>query len=152
MHALTDHPKSLLDSFLNGTTDGHDLPYRLHTGADLTRHSGKLAEVPSGDLADDVIECRLKEGRSGLRDTILQLMESVSHTELGSHKGERIACGLRGECRGAAQASINLDDAIVLTLGVQGILNITLTHYAYMADDSDGDVAELLKLRVGQRL
>ena len=62
MHTLTDHPKPLLDSLLNGATDRHDLPYRLHTGADLTRHSGKLAEVPSGDLADDVIECRLKEG------------------------------------------------------------------------------------------
>ena len=148
MHALTDHPEPLLDSLLDGATDGHNLAYRLHTGADLTRHSGKLAEVPSGDLADDVIECWLKEGRSGLRDTILQLMESVSHTELGSHKGERIAGGLRGECRGAAQASINLDNAIVLTLGVQGVLDVTLTHYAYMADDADGNVAELLKLRV----
>ena len=98
MHALTDHPESLLDRFLNGATDRHNLAYRLHTGTDLTRYAGKLAEVPSGDLADDIIECRLKEGRSGLRDTILQLMESVSHTELGSHKGERIAGGLRGEC------------------------------------------------------
>ena len=73
-------------------------------------------------------------------------MESVSHTELGSHKGERIAGGLRGECRGPTQASIDLDDTIVLALGVQSVLDITLPHYAYMADDSDGDVAELLKL------
>ena len=146
MHALADHPKSLLDRFLNGATDRHNLAYRLHTGADLTRYTGKLAEVPSGDLADDVIECRLKEGRGGLRDTILQLMESVSHTELGSHKGKRIAGRLGGECRGPTQASINLDNAIVLTLGVQGVLDVTLTHYAYMADDADGNVAELLKL------
>ena len=98
MHSLTNHPKPLLDRFLDGATDRHDLTYRLHAGADLTRYTGKLAEIPSGDLADNVIKCRLKEGRGGLCDTILQLMKSVSHTELGSHKGERIAGRLGGEC------------------------------------------------------
>ena len=54
----------------------------------------ELGKVPARNLADYIVECRFEECRSCLGDRVLEVEESVSETQLGCHKGERITCCL----------------------------------------------------------
>ena len=56
VHALTNHAESLLDEFFEGATDGHDFTHRLHAGTNLAAHTHKLGQVPTWNLADEVVE------------------------------------------------------------------------------------------------
>ena len=112
----------------------------------------ELREVPAGNLADHVVEGRFEEGRGGLGDGVLEFEEPVAHAQLGGHESQGIAGGLAGERRRTAQAGIDLDDAIVFALGVEGVLHVALAHDADVADDLDGQGAELVILGVGERL
>ncbi len=62
VHALSNHAQTLLDGLFEGAADGHDLTYRLHARTEFTVHTLELTEVPTRNLADDVVQCRLKEG------------------------------------------------------------------------------------------
>ena len=112
----------------------------------------ELAEVPAGYLADDIVQGRLKEGRCGLGDSVLQVEQPVAQAQFGRHESQRIARGLGSESRGTAEACIDLYDAIVLGLGVEGILHIAFAHYAYVAYDAYGQFAQLVVFAVAERL
>ena len=58
VHALTDHTQTLLHHLLERTSDRHDLTDGLHGRTDLTAHTSKLGEVPTGDLTDHIVEAR----------------------------------------------------------------------------------------------
>ena len=152
MHALTDHAESFLQGFLEGAADGHHLAHRLHRRAKLALHTVELGEVPAGYFYHHVVEGRLEEGTRGLRHRVLQFEEAVAQSQLGGDECQGIARSLRGQCRRTAQTGIHLDDAIVLAVGVEGILHVTLTDDADVTDNLDGQCAQLVILRVGQRL
>ena len=98
MHTLTYHAETLLNRLLEVTTDGHYLADRLHAGAQFLVYTAELAEIPAWYLADYIVECRLEECRSGLRNGVLQFKQSIPHTQLGSYESKRIACRLAGQC------------------------------------------------------
>ena len=112
----------------------------------------ELAEVPARDFAHHVVERRLEEGRSGLRHRVLQIKQPVSQSELGGHERQRIACSFRRQRGRTAQAGVHFNHAVVFRFGVEGILHVTLAHDTDVADDADGQLAELVILAVGQRL
>ena len=152
VHALPDHAQSLLDGFFEGAADGHHLAHRFHARTQLAVYAAKLAQVPTGYLAHHIIERRLEESARCFRHGVFQFEQAVAQTELGSHKSQRIAGGLRRQSRRTAQTGVHLDDAIVFRVGVEGILHVTLAHNADMAHNADAELAKLVVLAVCQGL
>ena len=150
VHALSDHAQTLLDHLLEGTSDRHDLAHRLHARADVSAHAGKLSEVPAGYFANHIVELRSHIGRVGCAH-LANLVEGVAQGYLGGHEGEGIAGGLGGQCARAAQSGVDLDDAVVVGLGVEGKLYVALAHDVQMAHAADGNLLQHLHLLVGQR-
>ena len=150
VHALSDHAQTLLDHLLKRAADTHNLAHGLHRRTDLTAHACKLRQVPAGDLADHIVELRSHVcTRCGAH--LANLIQRVSEGDLGSYEGEGIAGGLTCKCRGAAQAGVDLDDTVVVGLGVECELNITLTDDAQMLHALDGDLLQHLHLLLLQR-
>ena len=93
MHALAYHAETLLDDFLEGAADTHDLAHGLHAGTNLAADTSKLGEVPTGDLGNDVIQlgsnvCAI----SGAH--LANLVEGVTQGNLGGNESQGIAGGL----------------------------------------------------------
>ena len=141
VHALSYHAQTLLDNLFKGASDGHHLAYGFHATAEFTVHSAELSEVPAWNLADAVVECRLKEGRGGLCYGVLQVEESVAESEFCGDESEGVSGGLRCQCRRSAESGIDFDDAVVFAFGVEGILYVAFADDTYMADDTDGKLA-----------
>ena len=99
MSALTDHTQTLLDSLLERAAYSHNLADTLHAGTDLAGNTVELRKVPTRNLADDIVEGRLEEGRSRLGHGVLQVEKTVAQTELRCHECERITCRFGGQCR-----------------------------------------------------
>ena len=78
MHSLPYHAEPFLDGFLERAADGHHFAHRLHAAAQHPIYAMKLPEVPTGNLANHIVECRFEEGGSGMGDSILQVEQSVT--------------------------------------------------------------------------
>ena len=152
VHSLSDHTESFLDGLFKGTSDSHHLTHRLHRRPQFLIDPMELREVPAGNLAHHVVEGRFEEGRCGLRHRVFQFEESVTHTQLCSYKGQRIASSLRGQGRRTRQTGIYLNHTIVFRLGVEGILHVTLADNTDMTDNLDSQRTQLMILRIGERL
>src|SRR5690554_4235421 len=76
---------SFLDGLLKGSTDAHNFTYRLHLQTQPTICPLKLVKIPSGDFYDNVIQCRLKKGRSGFGDLVFKFIEMITNGELCSN-------------------------------------------------------------------
>ncbi len=152
VHALSDHAQSLLQGLLKVSSDGHHLADTLHRRAQLLVDATELAQVPSGNFADHIVECRLKEGAGGLGHRVFQFKKPIAHAQLSGHESQGIACGLGCKRRATAQSGVDLDDTIVLAVGVESILHVALSDDADVPDDADGQVAQLVILRIGKRL
>ena len=152
VHALANHTQALLDRLLEGTTDGHYLTHTLHTGTQLVVHAVELGKVPTGNLAYHIVKSGFEEGAGGFGDRVLQLEQTIPQAQLGSHKCQRIASSLAGQSRRTAQACVHLDDSIIFGVGIEGILNVTLTNDADVADNLDGQCTQLVVLTVRQGL
>ena len=150
VHALADHAQALLDNLLEGAADGHDFAHGLHAGTDLAAHADKLRQVPAGYLADEVVELRSDVGGVG-RAHLADLVERVAQGNLGGHESQRITGGLGRQGRRTAQAGVDLDDAVVVGLGVEGILDVALAHNVQVADTLTRQGLQCLYLLVGER-
>ena len=93
VHTLTNHAHTFLNGFLKGASDGHNLTYRLHRRSEFLVNAMELAQIPAWNLADHIVECRLKECGCCLGDGVLQFKQSVSHSKFCSHEGQGITCG-----------------------------------------------------------
>jgi len=80
VHALTNHTQTLLDGLFEGAADGHDLAHALHAGTQFVVDAVELGEVPTRNLADDVIEGGLEEGAGGLGNGVLELEQSITQS------------------------------------------------------------------------
>ena len=80
MHPLPDHAKTFLDNLLECASDCHHLAHRFHGTADFAAHAVEFAEVPAGNLADDIVESRLEESGCGARHRILKVKQTVTET------------------------------------------------------------------------
>ena len=101
----------LLQRFLEGAADRHDLADRLHGGGQHRLGAGEFLEGEARDLGDDVVDRRLEGGRRrAAGDVVLQLVQRVADGELGRDLGDREAGRLRGQRGGARDARVHLDD------------------------------------------
>mmetsp|Transcript_25250 Transcript_25250/g.75010 ORF Transcript_25250/g.75010 Transcript_25250/m.75010 type:complete len:998 (+) Transcript_25250:65-3058(+) len=146
------HAQRLLERLLPRAADGHHLADRLHRRADLARDAVELGEVPARHLGDDVVEGGLEAGGGRERDRVGQVGEEVAERQLGRHRGERVARRLGGERGRARQARVHLDDAVVVRVRVERVLDVALADDAEVAHDLDRRRAEHVVLVVGERL
>mmetsp|Transcript_12244 Transcript_12244/g.26463 ORF Transcript_12244/g.26463 Transcript_12244/m.26463 type:complete len:392 (+) Transcript_12244:464-1639(+) len=146
------HPQRLLHALLERAADRHHLADRLHRRADLARDALELGQVPARHLDDDVVERRLEARGGRLGDRVGQVRQQLAQRELGGDEGERVARRLGGERRGAREARVHLDNAVVLRVGVERVLDVALADDAQVADHLDGGRAEHVVLLVGERL
>ena len=152
MSPLPDHTKTLLDSLLERASDSHDLADTLHAGADLARYAVKLGEVPTRNLADNIVKRRLEESRCCLGNRVLKVEQTIAETKFRSHESKRITCSLGCQCRRPRQSGIDLDHPVIHGIRVVSILHITLTHNTYMAHDADRKFTKEIVVLVRQSL
>ena len=152
VHTLSDHAEAFLDHFFESATDGHHFSHRFHRTAELAIHTAELAQVPTRNFAHHIVESRFEEGRSRFRHRVFQVEKSVAQAQFSGNKGQRIAGGFRSERRTTTQTRIYLNHTVIFTLGIEGILHITLTHDADMAHNADRQLAKFVIFAVGQRL
>ena len=115
----------LLQQFLEGSADRHDLADRLHRGGQHRLRARELLEGEARDLGDDVVDRRLEGGgRGAAGDVVLQLVQRVADRELGGDLGDREAGGLGGERGRARHARVHLDDDEPAVGRVDGELHV----------------------------
>ena len=136
VHSLTNHAQSLLYHLLKRATYCHNLANRLHRRTDKTAHSGKLGQVPTGNLAYHIVELRSYVCRVG-GSHLTNLVEGITKGNLCSNKSERITCCLGSKGGRTRQTGVHLDDAVVVGLGIKGKLDVALTHDFEMAHTVD---------------
>ena len=144
--------QSLLQRFLEGSTDGHRLTHRLHLrGEDWTRQR-ELLERKAWTLHHHIVEHRLERGRRRLCDIVGEFVEPVAHCELRADARDRKTGGLRGERRAARHTRVHLDDDHIAVRRVHRELDIApagvdpdLANHLYRG------VTHRLILAVGQR-
>jgi hypothetical protein len=147
-----DRPDRLLDGLFERLADSHDLSDRLHRRRERSRDPRELLEIPPRDLDDEVVERRLEARTRVLGDRVLDLVERDVETELGRRVRERVSGRLGSERRRTRKTGVDLDDAVLLRVRVERILDVALSDNAEVADDVDGGRPEHVVVRVGQSL
>ena len=143
-----------LYGFLEVTADGHHFTHGLHLGGQHRIRFSKLLEVEARDLGNHVIDGRL-EGSRGLAtgDLILQLIQGVTHRQLGGHLGDREAGGLGSQRRGTAHPRVHLDHHHATVVRVDAELHVGTTGFhANFTQHRQRGVAHDLQLFIGERL
>ena len=118
VHALPDHAESFLNRFFKRTTNRHDFPNGFHGRADLFGNALELRQIPAGNFHNAVVQSRLEERAGCLRNAVFQLVEIVPHRQFSGDKRKRIAGRLAGKSGRTRQTGVDLDNAIVLGIGV----------------------------------
>ncbi|KAG2007663.1 hypothetical protein GB937_008476 [Aspergillus fischeri] len=150
--ARIDLANSLLERLLKGTTDGHDLTDRLHGTANVALDVLELAQIPPGNLGDNVVKTRLEVGGSGLGNGIGKFRESVAQTDLRSSVGKRVTSSLGSQSRRTRETCIDLNDTVVKSIRLQSVLHVTFTNNTEVADNLDGSGTEHVVLFIRKGL
>mmetsp|Transcript_11119 Transcript_11119/g.20610 ORF Transcript_11119/g.20610 Transcript_11119/m.20610 type:complete len:955 (+) Transcript_11119:141-3005(+) len=146
------HAHGLLHRLLPRAPNGHHLPHRLHGRADLRGHPFELGQVPSRDLRHHVVQARLEARLRHFGHRVLHFRQLHAQAQLRRHERQRVARGLGGQRRGAAEARVHLDDAVLERPRVERVLDVALADDAQVPNHLDGGGPELEVLAVAQGL
>ena len=143
----------LLQRLLEGAADGHGLPHRLHLSGQHVRGLGKFLEGEPRHLHHHVVDGGLEAGRGLPGHVVGNLVQRVTHRQLGGDLGDGKSGGLAGQGRAAGHPRVHLDDhqaAVVrmhreLDVGAPGI-------HADLPDDAQRGVTHHLVFLVRQGL
>mmetsp|Transcript_53712 Transcript_53712/g.150040 ORF Transcript_53712/g.150040 Transcript_53712/m.150040 type:complete len:338 (-) Transcript_53712:1913-2926(-) len=149
---LVDHAQSLLDGLLERAPDGHHFSHALHAAADLRVHRREFAQVPAGNLRDDVVEARLEAGSGAPCDAVAQIHQVAAQGQLRSDVRKRVPGRLRRQRAAPRQARVDLDDAELLAVRVHCVLDVAFPHHAQMAHHLQGTLPQPEVLRIRERL
>ena len=83
---------------LEGIGDSHYLTCSLHLSTEVSLSVYELIERPLRELNCNVVECRLEGSICVARNGILDLIESVAQSDLGSNLRDRVTCRLGSQC------------------------------------------------------
>lgn len=147
-----DLADSLLERLLKGSADSHDLTDRLHGAANVALDVLELGKIPPRNLGHNVVQGGLKVGGSGLGDSVGQLGEGVSETNLGGGVSQGVSGSLGGQSRRSRKTGVDLDDSVVKTIRLEGVLDVTLANDTEMSDNLDGSASEHVVLLIAQGL
>lgn len=90
-------PDSLLQRFLKGSADGHDLTNRFHGRTDVPFDVLELRQIPLGDLGNNIVKSRLETSGGGFGDGVGEFGKSVTKGNLGGGVSKRVTSGLGGK-------------------------------------------------------
>ena len=152
MHSLSNHAKPFLDSFFKSTTDSHHLTDRFHRRSQFFIYTVEFTQIPTWNLTYNIIQCRFKESGSSLGYRVLQVEESVTQSQFGSNKGQRITSCFRCQSRRTGKTGIYFNHPIIFGFGVEGILYITFAHNTDVADDTYCQFPEFMIFLIGKCL
>ena len=92
--------QGFLEGLLEGAAHGHHLAHRFHLGGEAAVGCGEFFKSKTWNLGDHVIDAGLKTGRCGTAgDFVAQLIKRVTHSQFGSHFGNRKTGGFGGQGR-----------------------------------------------------
>ena len=92
-----EHPEGLLDNLGKAPADRHDFADAFHFGADANGGAPELGNIPTRNLAHQIVERRFEESRRAAGDAVRDLRQAVADRDLRRHVCQRIAGGLAGE-------------------------------------------------------
>ncbi len=146
--------QGLLHRFLEGAAHRHHLAHRFHLGGQAGVGGGELLEGEARNLGDHVVDRRFERGRGqAAGDFVLQLVQGVTHGQLGGDLGDREAGGLGGQCRRTRHARVHFDHDDATRFRVDAELHVrTAGIHADLAQHGDGSIAQALVFLVGQGL
>src|SRR5690606_2921713 len=146
--------QGFLQGFLEGTTDGHDFTHGLHLGGQAGVGVGEFLEGETRDLGHNVVDRRLEGGRRATAgDVVRELVEAVTHRQLGGDLGDREASGLGGQRRGTGHPRVHFDHHHAAIDRVDAELYVGATGFhADFTQHRQRGVAHDLVFLVGQGL
>mmetsp|Transcript_788 Transcript_788/g.1341 ORF Transcript_788/g.1341 Transcript_788/m.1341 type:complete len:332 (+) Transcript_788:1885-2880(+) len=149
---LVHHPASLLNDLFEVSSNSHDLTNGKHRRSEGLVDPVKLLQVPPRHLKDAVVKGWLKAGGGGLGDGVAETNEVLTKGELGGNVGERVTGGFGSKGGGSRETGVDLDDAVALALGVQGVLDVALSNDSKVANDLNSGPPKHEVLPVGECL
>ena len=146
--------QGFLQGFLEGPTNGHDFAHGFHLGRQARIGVGEFLEGKTRDLGYDVVNCRLKgRRRATASDVVLQLIQGVTHGQLGGDLGNRETGGLGGQRRGTRDPRVHFDHHHAAVNRVDAELYVRTTGFhADLTQYRQRGVTHDLVFLVGQRL
>ena len=141
-----------MQGFLEGTANAHHFADTFHLAPDAPFHVFELGKVPARRFDDAVVEGGLETGLGNMGNAVLDLGQGKAQRDLRGDPSQRITGGFRGEGGAAGKAGVYFDDAVVLALRVEGVLDVTLAYDAEVADHGDGDAAQFVVFAVVEGL
>ena len=150
MHPLPDHTQTFLHNLFEALADRHDFADGLHARTNLAVHADELRQVPARNLDNHVVHLRSLVRRVRCPH-LADFVQAIAQRQLSSHESQRIARSLRCQSRRAAQASIHLDDTVIVRLRVEGILDVAFAHDTEVADRLPRQVLQPSQFGLRQR-
>ena len=105
-----------MQRLLKAAANTHNLAYGLHLQAEAAVSAFKLVKIPARNFHDHIVKRRLKVGRRGLGDLVVELVERVANRQLRRDFGNGVARSLRGQRRRARHPRIDLNRDNILLL------------------------------------
>src|SRR5215211_574040 len=102
----------------------HDLPYGVHPGRERRCSAGELLEGEAGYFGHDVVEGGLERGRGRAGYVVRDLIERVTHGQLGRYLRDRKPRRLARQSTRAAYPRVHLDHVVRVALRVDRKLNV----------------------------
>ena len=149
---LFQRTDSLHQGALKVIADTHNLAGSFHLCGQGTFGTDKFIKGQTRDLDNTVVQHRLKAGIGLAGDGIRDLIQSVTQSDLGCHLGDGITGSLGSKCGRTTYTGVNLDNAVFKAVRMQGVLYVTSTGDAQLADDVQRRCTQHLVLLIPQSL
>ena len=142
-----------MERLFEGSADAHGLTHGLHGYAQGVIRTGKFFKGESRDLDHAVINGGLKRGRGFPCNVVGNLIQGVTHSQLGGHLGNGEPGGLGCKRRGSGHPRIHLHHEHFPGLGAAGELDVRSSClHTHLPDDINGSVPHGLVFLVRQGL
>ena len=143
-----------LHGLLERTTNRHHLTHRLHLRRQASISVGELFKGKTWNLGNNIVDCRLKgRRRAATSNIVLQLIQGVTHSELGGDLGNRKARRFGSQCRGARYPGVHFDHDHTAGIRTDTKLNVGTTGFhTNLTQYRQGGVTHDLVFLIGQRL
>ena len=143
-----------LERLLKGAAHRHHFTDRFHLGRQAAVGCGEFLERKTRDFRHNIVNAGLETGGCGAPgDLVAQLVERITHRQLGCDLGNRKTRGFRSQRRRTRHTRVHLDHHHATIDGVDGELNVgTAGINADFAQHGQRGVAQDLIFLVGQGL
>ena len=152
VHTQLDGGDRLHHGRLKAVANAHHLAGSHHLGTQRLVGVDELIKGPLRILDHDVVQRRLKAGAGLAGDIIGDLVQRIADGDLGGHLGNGVTGGLGGQSGGAGHTGVDLDDRVIVAVGLQGKLAVAAALNAQLGDDIQRGGAQHLVLVIGQGL